>query len=133
MYVSHLLAVLVSAAPTPDTAIQTLDSMHVTAPRAPRQERVQISSEEKISGITDNVNRVLYVQPGVDRVPEAGSTLLINGGGPYDNAFYVYGVPMFAPSHFTNHSFADRSGTMISSLKSVGLATSNLAGRFPEA
>jgi hypothetical protein len=107
--------------------------MVVTALRLPKTEHLQVAAEQRISGLTDNINRILYLQPGVDRVPEAGSTILINGAGPYDNAYYVYGIPMFAPSHFTNHSFADRSGTIVSSLKSVGLATSNLSGRYPEA
>jgi len=93
----NLLALTIILSATPDTAVQTLDSMHVTAPRVPRQEHLQVAAEERISGLTDNINRILYLQPGVDRVPEAGSTLLINGGGPYDNAFYVHGVPMFRP------------------------------------
>jgi len=128
-----LLSAVLTLTSASDTTIKSVDTMVVTALRLPKTEHLQVAAEQRISGLTDNINRILYLQPGVDRVPEAGSTILINGAGPYDNAYYVYGIPMFAPSHFTNHSFADRSGTIVSSLKSVGLATSNLSGRYPEA
>jgi hypothetical protein len=120
---------LLSAAISADS-IPTLDTVTVHAESRVRRETFSPAVEEKITGLTDDINKVLVLKPGVDRIPEAGSSLLINGGSPYDNLFYVYDVPMFAPSHFSNHSYADRSGTMIASLNRVMLANDNIAGRF---
>ena len=113
---------------TSDSA--AVDRLVVTGRKSPVQERVVVEQEEKKTGLTDDVNKLLVLKPGITGVPEAGSSLLVHGESPFDNSFQVYSVPMFAPSHFSNNTFCDHSATMISTVNTVRVVTDQLGGRY---
>ncbi|HUI90706.1 MAG TPA: hypothetical protein VLX68_00525 [Chitinivibrionales bacterium] len=115
----------------PDTTHSNpVDTLTVTGRKSPTQERLVVEQEEKQTGLTDDVNKLLVLKPGIIGVPEAGSSLLVHGESPFDNMFQTYSVPTFAPSHFSNNTFCDHSATMISTVKTVRLVTDQLAGRY---
>ena len=114
-----------------DSTVKSLARDTVTAVRG-RGETIALSAQQAEFGFVDDVNDILFLQPGVARVPEAGSSLLIKGDGPFDNRYLVHEVPMFSASHFSNHPFADQSGPMILTLKEATLVTRNIAGRYAD-
>jgi len=115
-----------------EDSTETLETIVVSAKRLD-QTVVRISSFETKYGLTDNVNEVLILQQGISRIPESGSMLLVNGSGPYDNRYFVSDVPVLPPSHFVTHTFADKSGTMITTIEEVQVLTLESAGRVPGA
>jgi hypothetical protein len=107
-----------------------LDSVIVAGKKTVAQELLSVPLSEKRSGMTDDVNKLLFLKPGINRIPEAGSSLLIRGEGPFDNEFRIFDVPMFAPSHFTNSSFCDHSATMIATVKDLQVVSDAVGGRY---
>ncbi len=106
------------------------DKLVVEGKRSQVSERIAVEKEETRTGLTDDIDKLLVLKPGVTGVPEAGSSLLVHGESPLDNKFLLYGVPMFAPSHFSNSTFCDHSATMISTVNEVRIVTDELGGRF---
>jgi hypothetical protein len=92
-----------------------------------------MTREQERFGLTDDFAKILYMQPGVNRIPEAGSSLLIYGESPYDNRYIVCGVPVMTASHFSNHNFADVSGLAIETLNKVSLVAAQNPGRYRDA
>jgi hypothetical protein len=107
-----------------------LDKLIVKGTKKSTPERIIVNQEEKKSGLTDDVNKLLILKPGITAVPEAGSSLLVRGESPFDNSFRLYNVPMFAPSHFSNSLFCDHSATMIETVNDVRVTTDRMAGRY---
>jgi hypothetical protein len=114
-----------------NTKAVVLDTMKVLGDRD--LELKSVSDEEKRTGLTDDINKLIFFKPGINRIPETGSSLLVRGEGPYDNGFRVYSVPVFAPSHFTNNTFCDHSATMIATVKNVSVVTDAISGRYADA
>ena len=83
-------------------------------------ERINVLEAELQYGLTDNVNKILFVKIAVSQIPERGSSIIIRGGGIYDDTYIISDVPMFPPSHFTNYPTLDISGTMISTMENLG-------------
>jgi len=108
----------------------TLDTLRVTERREEQHREVIVEDEEQLLGIQDDINNVLFMQPGVGRVPESGSSLLVRGGGTYDNLYLVYGVPVFPPSHFAQHSYADRAGPLTATVSRMQLSIDGISGRY---
>jgi hypothetical protein len=104
--------------------------MVVTDQKIAKDQVVSISKEEQKIGMTDDINNLIIFKKGIDRVAEAGSFLLVHGGGIYDNIFLVNGIPLFAPSHFPGHTFMDRSALSITSIKEIRYFTENAAGTY---
>jgi hypothetical protein len=130
-FLAFVFVVAGSPFAAPETADSiAVDKIIVTGKKSPVQERVVIEQEEKKTGLTDDVNKLLVLKPGIVGVPEAGSSLLVHGESPFDNAFQLYTVPMFAPSHFSNNTFCDHSATMISTVNTVRVVTDQLGGRY---
>jgi hypothetical protein len=129
------LALVFVAAGSPFAAPETADSaavdrLVVTGRKSQASERVVVEKEAAKTGLTDDINKILILKPGVSQVPEAGSTLLIRGEGPFDNSFRMYNVPIFAPSHFSNSTFCDHSATMINTVNEFQVITDRMAGRY---
>jgi hypothetical protein len=61
-----------------------VDRLVVTGKKSPAQERLVIEQEEKKTGLTDDVNKLLVLKPGIVGVPEAGSSLLVRTGALCD-------------------------------------------------
>jgi hypothetical protein len=129
-----LVFVLVIALPSfaaPETADSAaVDRIIVTGRKNPASERVVVEKEAAKTGLTDDINKILILKPGVSQIPEAGSSLLIRGEGPFDNSFRMYNVPIFAPSHFSNSTFCDHSATMINTVNEFRVVTDQMAGRY---
>ncbi len=108
----------------------TLDTLRVTDHREQPRGEIDIEQQEHLLGLQDDLNNVLFMQPGVSRVPESGSSLLIRGGGTYDNRYLVYGVPVFPPSHFAQHSYAERAGPLFATVDRMELSIDGVSGRY---
>ena len=96
-------------------------------------ERINVVEEELRYGLTDDINKILFVRSAVNQIPERGSSIIIHGGGIYDNTYFVSDIPVFPPSHFTNYPTLDISGTMVSTLQNVSIISSRIGGRYANA
>jgi hypothetical protein len=96
-------------------------------------ETIHLSQQEEKTGIATDVNEVIYLQPCVERVPEASSALMIDGESPYDYRMLISGVPIFNASHFANYSFLDRGGIMIAAIDKLTMTTERAAGCYANA
>lgn len=99
----------------------------------PIKEDVTIAKQEQKTGLTHFVSQIALSQAPIRQIPEAGSSMLVRSAGPFDNRFFVAGVPMLAPSHFAGHIYADIDGAMIANVKEVKVITDRLGGRFTDA
>jgi hypothetical protein len=127
------LGIAAQAWPQADTTSATVDKLVVKGTRSQTSERVDVEKEETKTGLTDDINKIIVLKPGVNQVPEAGSSLLIRGESPFDNSFRMYDVPMFAPSHFSNSTFCDHSATMITTVSDFRVITDRMSGRYSDA
>ena len=126
----NLLSSLLIFTVSPDSVSANLDTMVVTDSRSVKN--ISTSFQQQRFGLSDDISKLLYLQPGVDRLPETGSAMLVRGCGLYDNLFTIAGVPMLNPVHFGLHSFADRTGTIFSSIENVKFITDG-AGEYCDA
>ncbi|MBN1758342.1 MAG: TonB family protein [Chitinispirillaceae bacterium] len=94
-----------------------------------RQGRVDIEEEQLATGLTHYLSDVLQTQVTIRAVPESRSRMMVRAGSPFDNRYYICGVPMLAPFHFGGHSYADIDGMMISALSEINLTIDRIAGR----
>jgi hypothetical protein len=113
---------------SPDS-LQSLDAMTVRSSR-PITSAVDQKKIEQTIGIVDDLNVILLQKPGVTSIPEAGSMLLVNGEGPFDNIYLVRGIPVFAPSNFAGHTFADRSVVALTLPNAISFTASDMAGKL---
>ncbi len=112
-----------------DSSILQLDTLEITA-KTTEKDVITIADKETEIGQYADVNKIIFMNPGVNRVPESGSQLLINCGSIYDNHFFLNEVPMFVPAHFSGHSFLDVSNILVPSLQSFKLVTSDIPGNY---
>ena len=91
--------------------------------------RMDIEEEQLASGLTHYLSDVLKTKVTIRSVPESRSRMMVRAGNPFDNRYYVCGVPMLAPFHFGGHSYADIDGLMISALSEIDLTIDGIAGR----
>lgn len=120
MFLSVLSSLLFFSS-SPDSVTADLDTLVVTGSRSVKY--LSTTIQQQRFGLSDDINKLLYFQPGIERLPETGSALLVRGCGLYDNLTVIAGVPMLNPVHFGLHSFADRTGTIFSSIQSVKFIT----------
>ncbi len=92
-------------------------------------QRLDIEEEQVATGLTHYLSSVLQTKATVRSVPESRSKMMVRAGSPFDNRYYVCGVPFLAPYHFGGHSYADIDGMMISALNEVDLTIDRIAGR----
>lgn len=137
VFIGTILAALVYASPdssqTSDSSVVTLDTLTVRAVHGAAGEEKSIAELEEKYGMTSDLNNLLFMNAGVARVPEAGSSLLINGESAWDNRYFVYHVPLFAPSHFADTRLLDRSSIMVNALDKATIVTTGGSGRFADA
>jgi hypothetical protein len=122
-----------AAQAVPDTARfarKTLDTMTVTGYTPIMSAKVDQKSIEKSMGIIDDLGALLVQKPGVTRVPEAGSLLAVNGEGPFDNMYLIRGIPVFPPSDFPGHTFADKSVVSLALPTDINFYTSRLVSQY---
>jgi hypothetical protein len=110
-----------------DSSAIQLEKMIVAEHHNPGALQVNLDSAEHKTGMTDDLNALIARQPGVERIPEAGSALIVNGHGPWDSRFAIYSIPLFSISHFANHSFCDRSGVLTTSAESITLQSAGIS------
>lgn len=114
---------------SPDSSsIQNLDPITVRAPE--KTEMVSVEKSEQVIGLEEDISDLIFSQPGIKRVPESGSSLLIRGEGPYDCQFFVHSIAVLPPSHYIGVGQFDRSSTFISSMKTLSVITEKIPGRF---
>ena len=106
------------------------DSMVVRGSRTSNISKLDQKSIENTTGIIENLQTLILQKPGVNSIPEAGSLLLVNGEGPFDNLFFIRGIPIFPPSDFVGHSFADKSVVTLALPNAVNCYTSNLVSQY---
>lgn len=119
-----------SKATPADSLIHELDTMKVSTLRPHNRQIIDIKRNEQIIGQGDDLNTLIALEPTIARIPEAGSLLLVKGGGPYDNLFLLRDVPVFNPGHFGGHTFADRSIIGLGVPVNVEMIDENVAGRY---
>jgi hypothetical protein len=110
--------------------VAVLEKQVVLGVKIPKDPIIRIAAEQERTGYKNSINDLMLLQPGVARVPETGSALLIRGESQYDYRTVIYGVPLFSASHFNNHTFCDQSGTMIAALDNVSFETERINGRY---
>ena len=113
-----------------DTTITNLDPIKVSASRPINIAVINQKIIEQTIGIADDFSTILLQKPGVSSVPEAGSLLLVNGEGPFDNQFMIRGIPIFAPSAFAGSVFADRSAVSLALPNDIRVYSSSMSGSF---
>ena len=92
-------------------------------------QRLDIEEEQLATGLTHFLSGVLQTQAAIRSIPESRSTMMVRAGSPFDNRYYICGVPFLAPYHFGGHPFADVDGLMISTLSEIDLTVDRIAGR----
>jgi hypothetical protein len=112
-----------------DDSIKSLDTIMVHG-RPTERAKVNLDKIEQVVGKSDELNNLLYLQPSVARVPEAGSQMLVQGDGAYDNAYYVDDIPVFLLSQFSGQVFIDRSVISLTTANDLRLETQGIAGRY---
>jgi len=90
---------------------------------------IDIEEEMITTGLTRYVSDILLSNTTVRAVPESRSKMMVRSGTPFDNRYYIGGVPWLSPFHFSNHSFAESDGVMISALSNINLSIDNIAGK----
>lgn len=113
-----------------DTGLHTLPPLEVREQRRAPPSRVDIDERENLTGRSDDLNNLLYLEPGVARTPEAGSQMMVEGDSPFDNRIQVRDIPLLAPSHFAGLLFSDRSILPMALPNEVDFHTEDIAGRF---
>jgi hypothetical protein len=127
----HLLFLTVSTAGTGDS-LAALEKLIVTERKVKDHVVLSIKDEEQSFGMIEDVDKLLLFKKGIDQVPEAGSYFLVHGNGIYDNCFVVNDIPLFIPSHFAGHTFADHNSISMASLKEITCYVNNAAGKYPD-
>ncbi len=115
-----------------DSSFKQLDKITIRGRRIQTDRAISVTEKEQIRGLQEDVNAILADEPGVQKVHEAGSSLLIRGEGRYDYEYRIWNIPVLTASHFTNHAFADRSALMIASVDDLSLTGGALAGRYAD-
>jgi hypothetical protein len=119
-------------AASPSDSVRTLDKLTVTDKKVIDRSVVSIKGEEQMTGMVEDVDKLLIHKKGIDQVAEAGSLFLIHGNGIYDNLFIVGGIPVFPPSHYAGSTFADRSGISMASIDELLCYINNMPGKFAD-
>jgi hypothetical protein len=119
-------------AASPSDSVRTLDKLTVTDKKVIDRSVVSIKSEEQMTGMVEDIDKLLIHKKGIDRVSEAGSLFLIHGNGIYDNLFIVGDIPVFPPSHYAGSTFADRSGISMASIDELQYYINNTPGKFAD-
>ena len=109
--------------------IQDLDTMKVTG-NIDKTYTLEIEEIEIDRGYQADVNTLLSLNPGVQKIPEAGSQLLVNGGSIFDNVLYINNVPLFIPAHFSGHFQFDINALQIPAFRDVKLITHSISGNY---
>jgi hypothetical protein len=112
------------------SSYDTLDVITVKSARPAKASLVNQKNIEESIGIVDDMNTLLLQKQGVSSIPEAGSMLLVNAEGPFDNLYLIRGIPIFAPSNFAGHTYADRSFVSLALPNNINFYTSEISGRY---
>ena len=112
-----------------DSSYHQLDPLQVKA-KAIEGKVITITEIEADIGKHEDVNHLVYMNPGIQRVPETGSQLLVNGGSIYDNQYYLNNIPMFIPAHFSGHYIFDINSLLVPSLQNFNLILHTISGNF---
>ncbi len=113
-----------------DTTEKSLEKMKIIAEKSKPQHTLAVSEIEMQFGVQEDVNHLIAKKAGILQVPETGSQLLINGGSPFDNQFFINQVPLFVPAHFSGHHMFDISSLILPTIQSVHLATHTVPGNY---
>lgn len=97
--------------------------------RTGRDKSIDIEEEQIKEGLTHYISDLLNRETRVRAIPESRSKLTIRAGSPYDNRYYICGIPFLAPFHFGGHPYMDIDGMMISSLSDIDLTIDGIAGK----
>jgi hypothetical protein len=119
---SFLFIIFVKVSASQDT----LDIITVKSTKIPQNAVINQKTIEQSVGIVEDMNTLIMQKPGVSSVPEAGSLLLVNADGPFDNMYLIRGIPIFAPSNFAGHTYADRSVVSLSLPNNINVYTSQI-------
>jgi TonB family protein len=101
--------------------------------RAPFEEKIDLKQRELRLGLTDEISVIIAAHPAVQQMPERASMLLVEGGGVYDNAFYVDDLRLLPPYHYPGHPYADAAGMAMTHLEKVEVITERIGGRYADA
>ncbi|MBN1307400.1 MAG: energy transducer TonB [Chitinispirillaceae bacterium] len=91
--------------------------------------RIDIEEEQIAAGLTHYLSDILQTKAEIRAIPESKSMMMVRAGSPFDNRYYICGVPFLAPFHFGGHSYADIDGMMISALSEIDLTVDGIAGK----
>ncbi|MBD3421982.1 MAG: hypothetical protein GF398_17865 [Chitinivibrionales bacterium] len=123
------LPALSTAAVSRDSVQAELDTLVVRESK-PFSRQLPVQDIEEKFGIAEDVSDILFSQPGVGRVPESGSLLLVHGESPYDNSFMVRGIPVYSPAHFAGGTQFDRSLLSLSIPVEIDFFTRDFTGVY---
>jgi len=90
---------------------------------------IDIEDEMVATGLTHYVSDVIRSRTTVRSVPESRTKMMVRSGSPFDNRYYISGVPWLSPFHFGNNSFTEVDGIMLSTLSDITLTIDDIAGR----
>jgi hypothetical protein len=82
-----------------------VESDHRTLPLLPAIGAVRLSQEElrHTAGFSEDVIRSVSSMPGVARISDVLNTMVVRGGSPCENGFYIDGIPVPDINHLPMH------------------------------
>jgi hypothetical protein len=89
---------------------------------------VHLERQQVSTGLTHYLSKIILTQSTIRQIPEAASALLVRSASPFDNRYFIAGVPMLAPFHFGGSPHADIDGLMISTLNKINVRVDDNAG-----
>ncbi len=82
--------------------IEVRPSLFVTKKEAPvSMRRIGIDQIEKSAGANRDISKVIQSFPGVTSTPAYRNDIIVRGGGPSENSFYIDGVEIPTINHFS--------------------------------
>jgi hypothetical protein len=92
---------------------------------------IDISEIEISRGMTHSIIEILKDQPSIRTSSQSKAKMIVRSASPYDNLYYIAGVPFYSPYHFGGYSYGEIDGIMINTLNKISVETDELAGRYP--
>jgi TonB family protein len=92
---------------------------------------IDISKNEISNGMTHSMIEILKDQPSIRTSSQSKAKMIVRSASPYDNLYYIAGVPFYSPYHFGGYNYGEIDGIMINTLNKISVETDELAGRYP--
>lgn len=93
------------------------------------QGRIDIEEEAVKSGLTHFLSELMQMKTVIRNIPESKTVFMVRGGSPFDNRYYISGIPFLSPFHFGGIPALEIDGLMINSLNEITMTVDDICGR----